>query len=111
MTDAMPFSEPVPPTAICPGCLGTVALPVDPPGADAAPTFCPDCGTEIPDIRRTLAGSEPVQPVPEPLAPLETVESRRYSRGDLFRSLGGLLADRGLEAVETFKDRLPADEP
>jgi hypothetical protein len=107
--DTPPTVEPLPPTAICPGCLGTVALPVDPPQSGWEPTFCPDCGTEIPDIRRTLGHSEPVLPVPEPFP--AALESRRFSRGGLFRSLGGLIADRGLEAVKTFESELRIDEP
>ena len=42
---------------------------------------------------------QPGPPEPPPL------EHRRYSRGSLFRSLGGILAERGVVAVESAKDR------
>ena len=94
----------LPATAVCPGCGRLVVLPAEPLYPDTPPAICATCDSEIPDYRREayspsahLSSSEPVPETP--------VENRRYSRGGLFRSLGGLVADRGIIAVEAAKDR------
>jgi hypothetical protein len=98
----------LPATAICPGCGTMVTLPPEPLYPDSPPSICATCDTEVPDYRResylptaTLPG--PAAPLPE--VPSTPIEHRRYSRGGLFRSLGGILADRGADAVESAKDR------
>lgn len=98
----------LPATAICPGCGTMVTLPPEPLYPDSPPAICATCDTEVPDYRR-----ESYQPPAEfPAAPsfsatpVEPLENRRFSRGGLFRSLGGLIADRAEEAVESAKDRL-----
>jgi hypothetical protein len=100
----------LPATAVCPGCGALVVLPAEPLFPDSPPAICATCDTEVPDYRRESytpsAGLPPSphqqrQPVPEPTP----VAERRYSRGGLFRSLGGLLADRAEEAVESAKEK------
>jgi len=46
---------------------------------------------------------EVVPTTPEEEVPLE---EQRYSRGNLFRSLGGLVADRGIMKIDEVKSRL-----
>ena len=94
----------LPATAVCPGCGRLVVLPAEPLFADTPPTICATCDTEIPDYRReayppsdTAVWDEPVAETP--------IEDRRYSRRNLFRSLGGIVAERGIIAVESAKDR------
>jgi len=104
----------LPATAICPGCGTMVTLPPEPIYPDSPPAICATCDTEVPDYRResyvpteqTAMPTAPIAPI-APLAPVETTppEQRRYSRGGLFRSLGGVLAERSAEAVENAKDR------
>jgi hypothetical protein len=96
----------LPATAVCPGCSRLVVLPAEPLYPDTPPAICAECETEIPDYRReTYSPSSHLGAAPfEPVAPIP-VEDRRYSRGGLFRSLGGLVADRGIIAVEAAKDR------
>ena len=101
----------LPATAICPGCGTMVVLPAEPLFPDSPPAICATCETEVPDYRRESytpsASLPPSQTYGAPEAPLNTgpVEERRYSRGGLFRSLGGILAERGAEAVEDAKQR------
>ena len=105
-----------PATARCPGCGAIVVLPKEPIFADSPPAICATCDTEVPDYRRSSytasdarAAEQPPVPAPAaPAAPSVPVEQQRYSRGRLFRSLGGLIAERGLTAVESAKDRFPS---
>ncbi len=92
-------------TGFCPGCGANVALPEEPLDPGLPPTFCTSCGTEVPDYRL-----EPFTPAagacePAPSTGPTPLEHRRYSRGGLFRSLGGLLADHAENAVESAKER------
>ena len=103
----------LPATAICPGCGSMVVLPKEPLFPDSPPAICSTCESEVPDYRResyTPSAPLPAQPVaPAPLAVEKTpLENRRYSRGGLLKSLGGILAERGAEAVENAKDRFPS---
>jgi len=88
-----------------------VVLPAEPLFPDSPPAICVVCDTEVPDYRRESdmpsASLPPSQAFGAPQAPVNTapVEERRYSRGSLFRSLGGMLAERGAEAVEDAKQR------
>ena len=43
-------------------------------------------------------------------APAIPLDERKLSRGGLFRSLGGILADRAEDAVESAKSRFKDDE-
>jgi hypothetical protein len=101
----------LPATAICPGCGTMVVLPAEPLFPDSPPAICATCDTEVPDYRRESytpsASLPPTQTSAAPPASEDTtpVEHRRYSRGGLFRSLGGILADRGVEVVEDAKQR------
>jgi hypothetical protein len=98
----------LPPTARCPGCGTLVVLPAEPLYPDSPPAICATCDTEVPDYRResfspSLAHRAPEhRPAPPEPPPLE---HRRYSRGGLLRSLGGILAERGVQAVEDAKGR------
>src|SRR6201999_3789927 len=89
---SQPYSLPA--TAVCPGCQTTVVLPAEPIYEDTPPAICATCGTEVPDYRRpgyVPGGSDHiVRPTPEELP----VEEQRYSRRNLFRSLGGLVAEK-----------------
>jgi len=99
----------LPPTAVCPGCGTLVVLPAEPRYPDSPPAICATCDSEVPDYRRD--GYMPQAGLPPSMAePLEDepVENRRFSRGGLFRSLGGMIADRGVTAVESAKDRFNA---
>jgi hypothetical protein len=97
----------LPATAICPGCGTMVTLPPEPIYPDSPPAICATCDTEVPDYRRdTYQPPDDFPAAPSLTAtPMEPVENRRMSRGGLFRSLGGLLAERAEEAVESAKDR------
>ena len=89
-----------------------VTLPPEPIYPDSPPAICATCDTEVPDYRResyqpppTLPSSPPAispTPTPAPLS-LNLDPERKVSRGGLFRSLGGLLAERAEDAVETAK--------
>jgi hypothetical protein len=97
----------LPATAICPGCGTMVTLPPEPLYPDSPPAICANCDTEVPDYRResyTPPASFPAAPAVS-APPAEPLTERRYSRGGLFRSLGGLLADRAEDAVEQAKER------
>jgi hypothetical protein len=108
------LSHMFPALAVCPGCGEVVSLPADPPQASSPPTICAACGSEIADHRLASA------PTPRLIDPFaagrpdeEPLEQRRYSRGGLLRSLGGLLASRGLDAADAAANRaaLARDEP
>ena len=76
------------------------------PQARIEAAICATCDTEVPDYRResyTPSASLPSTP-PAPVDPTP-IEHRRYSRGGLFRSLGGLIADRAETAVEEAKGK------
>ncbi len=101
----------LPATAVCPGCSAIVTLPKEPLYPDSPPAICATCDSEVPDYRResfapptgmTVVG--PDQSVPTVLDEVP-LEHRRFSRGGLFKSLGGILAERGAVAVESAKDR------
>ena len=98
----------LPATAVCPGCGAIVTLPPEPLYPDSPPAICAECDTEVPDYRREsysppaptaappVAAATPTTPTP--------IEERKVSRGGLFRSLGGLIADRAENAVESAKE-------
>jgi hypothetical protein len=84
-----------------------VTLPPEPLYPDSPPAICASCDTEVPDYRResyTPPASFPGAPAVS-AQPAEPLTDRRYSRGGLFRSLGGLLAERAEDAVEQAKER------
>jgi hypothetical protein len=104
----------LPATAICPGCGTMVVLPAEPIFPDSPPAICATCDTEVPDYRRqsydpsTASAFQPapqtshlVRPTPQPVS--EPIENKRLSRAALFRSLGGVLAERGAEVIENAK--------
>ena len=105
----------LPATAICPGCGTMVTLPPEPLYPDSPPAICATCETEVPDYRResyTPSASMPTAQAPQTPTPATAhlfqsleLENRKLSRGGLFRSLGGLLAERAEDAVENAKDR------
>lgn len=115
----------MPATAVCPGCGAVVVLPKEPLFPDSPPAICSTCETEVPDYRResfapVTPGSanrfqqnQAAQPLrlpaetPAPRADAVPLEERRFSRGGLFKSLGGILADRAGAAVEQAKDKFP----
>ena len=108
----------LPATAICPGCGTMVTLPPEPIYPDSPPAICATCDTEVPDYRResytpppSLPGNAPppaITPTPTPLTTNLDMD-RKLSRGGLFRSLGGLLAERAEDAVETAKSHFKED--
>ena len=95
-----------------------VTLPPEPIYADSPPAICATCDTEVPDYRResfappptlpTSAPASPISPTPTPLTTNLQMD-RKLSRGNLFRSLGGLLAERAEDVVETAKSRFTED--
>jgi hypothetical protein len=101
----------LPATAVCPGCGAVVVLPAEPLFPDSPPAICSTCDSEVPDYRReSYRPGDGPEARPGPTRRPEPVdgtpiEERRYSRGGLFRSLGGILAERGVDAVESAKDR------
>ena len=111
-----PHGYSLPATAVCPGCGAVVTLPPEPIYPDSPPAICATCDTEVPDYRRdsyqpTAALHFPAaqayhQPIPATSEPEHIpIEHKKVSRGGLFRSLGGLLAERAENAVEDAKDR------
>jgi hypothetical protein len=104
-------SSSLPATAICPGCGTMVTLPPEPLHPGSPPSLCATCDTEVPDYRRESfppsSLSTPHAPIPDPPHLFQglDLEDRKLSRGGLFRSLGGLLAERAEDAVENAKDR------
>jgi hypothetical protein len=105
----------LPATAVCPGCGTLVTLPTEPLYPDTPPAICANCDTEVPDYRResyTPEAALPPRPpaAPAPAAPTSPVENKRYSRGGLFRSLGGLIAERGADAIDNAKERITGIE-
>jgi hypothetical protein len=105
----------LPATAICPGCGTMVTLPPEPIYPDSPPAVCATCDTEVPDYRResytpppaypaapSFSAPPAISPTPSALSP-EPLTERKISRGGLFRSLGGLIAERAEGAVETAK--------
>jgi hypothetical protein len=124
----------LPPSATCPGCGAIVMLPSEPLFEDTPPAICAECQTEVPDYRRSNYNPEVHKPreivelppaprhyftpapaptpteVPAPVAlkpqpPPTPLEQRIVSRGNLFRSLGGLLAERVPGAGESDEDK------
>ena len=103
----------LPATAICPGCGTMVTLPPEPIYPDSPPAICATCDTEIPDYRREsyappadipAAPSGPtLSPIPTPISPQAPAADKKLSRGSLFRSLGGFLAERAEDTVENAK--------
>jgi len=86
-----------------------VTLPPEPIYPDSPPSICATCDTEVPDYRRetympppTHAGT-PFSATPTPVAPSLPMTERKISRGGLFRSLGGFLAERAEDTVENAK--------
>jgi hypothetical protein len=99
----------LPATAICPGCGTMVTLPSEPLYPDTPPAICATCESEVPDYRResyTPDAGLPSRPRAAETPPPPRVSfNNRYSRGGLFRSLGGLLAERGADAIDSAKER------
>ncbi len=108
----------LPATAVCPGCGAIVTLPPEPIYADSPPAICATCETEVPDYRRESfvpdGGIPPTSAPPHmphttavsPVPMENPLEAKRVSRAGLFRSLGGILAERGADAVENARDRI-----
>jgi hypothetical protein len=88
-----------------------VTLPPEPIYPDSPPAICATCDTEIPDYRRESYTPPTFQvpaagPVisPTPISPSEPpAAEKKLSRGSLFRSLGGFLAERAEDTVENAK--------
>ena len=90
-----------------------VVLPAEPIYPDSPPAICATCDTEVPDYRRQPddpSTAPTLQPAPHPTSLVrpapEPIENRRLSRAALFRSLGGVIAERGAEAIENAKGNL-----
>ena len=96
-----PFESPT--IATCPACEATVYLDAAPPGEEPPPASCVACGREVPDPRRAafVAEREIVAATPETPEP----EEERFSRSNLFRSLGNAIAERGLLKIDEVKSR------
>jgi hypothetical protein len=105
-----PNTGPAPPAPrvviACPTCMAPVELPPNPPTLSDPPHNCPHCGGFVPDDR-LLTFTPPPPPSAEPDEPVgeaanepgeETtpIENQKVSRGALFRSLGGMVAERGI---------------
>jgi hypothetical protein len=107
-----PYAYNLPATAICPGCQTMVVLPAEPLYEDTPPAICGECGSEVPDYRResstpesdaqSAAGTGYVLPTPQEEKPLA---DQRYTRRNLFRSLGGIVAEKGIVKIEEAKSR------
>jgi hypothetical protein len=103
-----PYAYNLPPTAVCPGCQTMVVLPAEPLYEDTPPAVCAECGSEVPDYRRS--DYTPEEPsfgyvLPSPDVDEEPAEEQRYTRRNLFRSFGGLVAEKGIVKVEEAKSR------
>lgn len=69
------------------------------------PHFQQFAPTPLPPLQEPAAHvphSRPVQPTPSG----NPLENKKVSRAGLFRSLGGILAERGSDYVESTKDRI-----
>ena len=90
-----------------------VTLPPEPIYPDSPPAICATCDTEVPDYRRESytppaslpppAAGPAISPTPTPIAPQFPAADKKLSRGSLFRSLGGFLAERAEDTVENAK--------
>jgi hypothetical protein len=91
-----------------------VTLPPEPIYPDSPPAICATCDTEVPDYRREsytppAPGQAPAagpvfSPTPTPISPSQgEAAEKKLSRGSLFRSLGGFLAERAEDTVENAK--------
>jgi hypothetical protein len=100
-----PYSLPA--TAFCPGCGTMVVLPAEPIYEDTPPAICATCETEVPDYRRPgyLPPDAPRDVAPD-AEPETQLGEQRYSRRNLFRSLGGIIAEKGLVKIDETKSRL-----
>ena len=104
-----PYGYNLPATAVCPGCQTMVVLPMEPLFDDTPAAICAECGTEVPDYRR--ADYSPTVDVPTGYvmqAPEEDetpIGEQRFTRRNLFRSLGGIVAEKGLVRIEEAKSR------
>jgi hypothetical protein len=113
----------LPPSAQCPGCGTIIVLPAEPIFPDTPPAICANCRSVVPDYRRetyepVIQGAVHLPPAPRhfvtapppraaaPRTDEVPPEERRYSRGKLFRSIGGLIAERGAVAVESAKGKV-----
>ncbi len=105
-----PNSVPAPPAprviVACPTCMAPVELSPEPPSLSDPPLSCPHCGGFVPDDRLLTftppppPSAEPEEPeaeaAPEAAEASTPIENQRVSRGALFRSLGGMVAERGI---------------
>jgi hypothetical protein len=91
-----------------------VTLPPEPIYPDSPPAICATCDTEIPDYRResytppadfpAAPAGPTLSPTPTPISPTQDPSAdKKLSRGGLFRSLGGFLAERAEDTVENAK--------
>jgi hypothetical protein len=98
----------LPATAVCPGCDTMVVLPMEPIYEDTPPAICATCGTEVPDYRRPgyTPPEAPRDVVSTNAEPETALGEQRYSRRNLFRSLGGIIAEKGLVKIDETKSRL-----
>jgi hypothetical protein len=94
-----------------------VTLPPEPIFPDSPPAICAACDTEVPDYRRESYQPTSTHPfhqvaayqAPAPVTPTPApIETKRVSRAGLFRTLGGVLAERGENMVEDAKQRFGA---
>jgi hypothetical protein len=86
-----------------------VVLPAEPLYEDMPPSICGECGSEVPDYRREDYRPEAQAPagyaLPTPDVEQKPVEEQRYTRRNLFRSLGGIVAEKGIVKIEEAKSR------
>jgi hypothetical protein len=104
-----PYAYNLPATAICPGCQTMVVLPAEPLFEDMPPSICGECGSEVPDYRREDytpdAYASTGYVLPAPAEEQEPVGEQRYTRRNLFKSLGGIVAEKGIVRIEEAKSR------
>jgi hypothetical protein len=87
-----------------------VVLPAEPIFADSPPAICATCGSEVPDYRRPdYAPPVPAQDVVVGTTPEPDPAEQRYSRANLFRSLGGIVAEKGIVKIDEVKSRFTDD--